>query len=103
MSDPVFVDTGHLIGLLNSDDDHHGAALRWAVWVEERRTPLVVSTAVLLELGNTFHRPRSWPRAAELIDSLRTDPRVTVVVIDFVIATVVVIVVVISSLPSLSS
>jgi hypothetical protein len=54
MREPLFVDTGYIIALINENDNHHRQALRLA----ERHSgyPLVTTNAVLLETGNALSR-----------------------------------------------
>lgn len=54
MLEPLFVDTGYVIALINENDNHHRRALSLA----ERCSgyPLVTTDAVLLEAGNALSR-----------------------------------------------
>lgn len=49
---PIFVDTGFVIGLINDQDDYHGASLALADKYEAY--PFVTTDAVLLEVGNAL-------------------------------------------------
>ena len=54
MREPLFVDTGYIIALINQNDNHH----QQAVMLAERYSgcPLVTTDAVLLEVGNALSR-----------------------------------------------
>ena len=54
MLEPLFIDTGYIIALINENDNHHRQALSLA----ERCSgyPLVTTDAVLLEAGNALSR-----------------------------------------------
>lgn len=54
MPEPLFIDTGYVIALVNENDQHHRHALMWADRYEGY--PLVTTDAVLLELGNALSR-----------------------------------------------
>ena len=54
MLEPLFVDTGYVIALINENDNHHSQALSWAERFEGY--PLVTTDAVLLEVGNALSR-----------------------------------------------
>jgi predicted nucleic acid-binding protein len=47
MSNPIFVDTGYVIALINQNDQHHQQALQLSEKYE--RYPLVTTDAILLE------------------------------------------------------
>lgn len=54
MFEPLFVDTGYIIALINENDNHH----QQAVSLAKRYSgyPLVTTDAVLLETGNALSR-----------------------------------------------
>lgn len=54
MLEPLFVDTGYIIALINENDNHHRQALRLAE--KHNGWPLVTTDAVLLEAGNALSR-----------------------------------------------
>ncbi len=54
MLEPLFVDTGYIIALINENDNHHRQALMLAEQYNE--WPLVTTDAVLLEAGNALSR-----------------------------------------------
>lgn len=72
----VFVDTVHLLALINPNDAWRAKALEWAARISE---PLVTSEAVLTEVADALCRAdrRSWAVAA--IKDLRADPDVACV------------------------
>ena len=54
MREPLFVDTGYVIALINENDQHHACALALSQHYEGH--PLVTTDAVLLEIGNALSR-----------------------------------------------
>ncbi len=54
MLEPLFVDTGYVIALINQNDQHHARALALSQRYEGH--PLVTTDAVLLEIGNALSR-----------------------------------------------
>jgi uncharacterized protein len=76
MLEPVFVDTGYVLALVNKHDQHHAQALLLAERYE--RHPVVVTDAVLLEIGNALSR-LARPAAAQIIADFRESAGSTVV------------------------
>jgi uncharacterized protein len=72
----VFVDTVHLLALINANDAWRAKALEWAARVSG---PLVTTDAVLTEVADALCRSdrRAWAIAA--IGDLRSDANVTCV------------------------
>lgn len=54
MSEPLFVDTGYIIALINENDRYHRQALALSEKYDGHR--LVTTDAVLLEVGNALSR-----------------------------------------------
>ncbi len=76
MLEPVFVDTGYVLALVNEHDQHHAQAVLLSQHYD--RHPVVVTDAVLLEIGNAlscFARPA----AAQIIADFRESAGSTVV------------------------
>jgi predicted nucleic acid-binding protein len=82
MPETVFVDTGYLIALLAQDDKHHEIAVAWRKKINGEGAQLVLSSAIVLELGDAFSEPRLWAKARDVIDALERYPTVTVVEVD---------------------
>ncbi len=76
MSESVFVDTGYILALVNENDQHHAEAL--ALSEQFDGLPVVVTDAVLLEIGNALSR-MDRDAAVQIIQDLRESPGVTVV------------------------
>ena len=74
--DRTFVDTFFVVALTNEDDAYHLQALRLADEYEGKS--LVVTDAVLLEIGNALAR-RFKSEAVEIIDSFFSSPEVEIV------------------------
>jgi len=79
-SDPVFVDTGYVIALLDATDVYHDAAKRWARRARGRLH--VTTTAVLTELGDGFAGPAEWPVFRAFLERFVKSPRVRIVEVD---------------------
>ena len=72
----VFADTFYYLALLNNDDAAHEASVE----ASKRMALGIVTTAwVLTEVGDAFSSPQHRGLFLSLVESLRTDPNVTVV------------------------
>ncbi|MBK1704627.1 type II toxin-antitoxin system VapC family toxin [Halochromatium glycolicum] len=76
MPEPVFIDTGYILALVNEADQHHAEALAFSERFDGQ--PVVVTDAVLLEIGNALSRIDRGA-AVEIIRDLRESPEVTLV------------------------
>jgi predicted nucleic acid-binding protein len=76
MSESVFVDTGYILALVNENDQHHAEALVLSERFDGQ--PVVVTDAVLLEIGNALSR-MDRNAAVQIIQDLRGSPGATVV------------------------
>jgi predicted nucleic acid-binding protein len=76
MPESVFVDTGYILALVNENDQHHAEALALSEQFDGQ--PIVVTDAVLLEIGNALSR-MDRDAAVQIIEELRESPGVTVV------------------------
>lgn len=76
MAESVFVDTGYILALVNENDQHHAEAV--ALSQKHDGQPIVVTDAVLLEIGNALSRI-DRDAAVVIIDDLRDSSGVTVV------------------------
>lgn len=75
----VFLDTSYAIALASPKDQYHGRAEALAEQLEQNRTRLVTTRAVLLEIGGALARQRYRSAAVELLDSLEKDPSVEII------------------------
>ncbi|MGH7966704.1 MAG: type II toxin-antitoxin system VapC family toxin, partial [Candidatus Binatia bacterium] len=75
----VFLDTSYAIALASPKDQYHARAEALAEQLEQNRTHLVTTRAVLLEIGGALARQRYRKAAIELLDSLENDPSVEIV------------------------
>lgn len=76
MPESAFVDTGYILALVNENDQHHAEALALSEQFDGQ--PIVVTDAVLLEIGNALSR-MDRNAAVQIIQDLRESPGVTVV------------------------
>ena len=79
MSDAAFLDTVHILALINPRDDWHARAASAAKEAPER---LVTTEAVLVEVANALSPPASRAWAVDAIDDLRKDPSVTCLTVE---------------------
>lgn len=76
---PVFLDTGYLIALEASDDQHHSAAVRhWERTGPELRT-IVTTTYVFDEVVTFFNSRGHHPKAVEIGQTLQASRIVEIV------------------------
>lgn len=76
MSESVFIDTGYVLALVNENDQHHAEALVLSERFDNQR--VVVTDAVLLEIGNALSR-MDRHAAVQIIQDLRDSPGTTLV------------------------
>jgi len=74
MPESVFVDTGYILALVNENDQHHAEALALSERFDGQ--PVVVTDAVLLEIGNALSR-MDRDAAVQIIQDLRESPEFT--------------------------
>jgi predicted nucleic acid-binding protein len=79
VSDAAFLDTVHILALINPRDDWHGRAVSAAQEAPER---LVTTEAVLVEVANALSPAASRAWAVDAIDDLRQDANVTCLAVD---------------------
>jgi len=79
---PVFLDTGYLIALEASDDEHHSAALRH--WRKFRRKlpPLITTSLVFAEVTTFFNVRNRHAKAVEIGNRLLESASVTLLQVD---------------------
>jgi predicted nucleic acid-binding protein len=71
----LFIDTGFIIALINTQDAYHEQAKRLSLKYENY--PVITTDAVLLEIGNALSR-FAKPQAIEIIQYLQNSKRATV-------------------------
>lgn len=76
MLEPLFIDTGYVIALVNENDEHHSQALAWADRYEGH--PIVTTDAILLEVGNALSRI-ARQQASQIIHGFQDADEVTLV------------------------
>lgn len=79
LSATVFLDSEYAIALVNKDDALHPKAVGLAESLEARRTRLLTTRAILVEIGDGLSKVRYRQVAGELIGSLQQDPLVEIV------------------------
>ena len=81
-AEPVFLDTGGLLGVLNAADRLHDQATRAFETLGRGNRPLITTDWVLAELGNSLARLPVRPLGVELIRRLLAEPWARVVFVD---------------------
>lgn len=76
MLNPMFVDTGYAIALINQNDQHHQQALQLSEKYEGY--PVITTDAILLEIGNALSRV-ARQEAATIINYFQTAQESTVI------------------------
>lgn len=78
----IFIDTGFVIALINTNDFYHAKALQLA----ERFSlcPAVTTDAVLLEIGNALSRIAKQ-QAVDIITYFKESPEVSIIFVDAVL------------------
>jgi predicted nucleic acid-binding protein len=76
MPEPLFVDTGYIIALINENDHYHRQALTLSEKYDSHR--LVTTDAVLLEVGNALSR-LARRQASLIIHHFQTADEVTLI------------------------
>jgi predicted nucleic acid-binding protein len=79
MDAEVFLDTAYAIALANAKDLFHPKAVQLAQQLRTKKTKLVTTRAVLLEIGNALSGQRFRVAAVKLLDALEADPTVGIV------------------------
>jgi uncharacterized protein len=77
----VFLDTSFAIALSSVTDQNHLRAVKLANQIEIKRTRLVTTQAILLEIGNALSKQKYRAAAIQLLESLETDSSVEVVLL----------------------
>ncbi len=75
----VFLDTAYAIALSAPSDEHHEEAVLLSEQLEREGTRLIATRAVVLEIGNALAKLRYRKAAAELLESLESDPTVEII------------------------
>lgn len=68
MKPPIFIDTGYILALVNTADEHHGRA---AAASHQIKPPFLTTEAVLTEIGNALSRARWRALGYATIQDLR--------------------------------
>ena len=76
MLNPMFVDTGYAIALINQNDQHHQQASQLSEKYEGY--PVITTDAILLEIGNALSRV-ARQEAATIINYFQTAQESTVI------------------------
>ena len=75
----IFVDTSHVLALLNASDQRHAAAIAWQQHLRKHRRPLVTTEFVLTEIADGLASVRFRSRAESIIRSMRADQKISIV------------------------
>ncbi len=80
----LLLDATFIVGYLNPRDQHHANAQKCMRRVEEA-FEVLITEAVLVEIGNLLHQMQHRYRAAEFIDACYVSPNITVITVDTVL------------------
>ena len=72
----LFLDTAYAIALSVTSDANHARAVELAEQLEARKSKLITTRAVLLEIGNALSRQRYREAAVQLLEALEQDSQV---------------------------
>ena len=78
MQSKVFLDTSYAIALSVESDSNHKVALQIAASLETGPTSLVMTRAILLEIGSALSRSRYRQAAVKLLTALENDSTVEI-------------------------
>ncbi len=76
MLEPLLVDTGYIIAIINDNDEYHAQAMEWSVRFDSHS--LIITDAVLLEIGNALSR-KYRKEAVEAIHTFQTADEVNII------------------------
>ena len=76
---PIFIDTAFVFALINQRDDWHDRAVHWSRLLETKRSPLLTTDFILMEIGDGLAAVRSRKHAAQVIETFRTSAFVEIV------------------------
>lgn len=79
MNAPIFLDTGHILALVDTDDEYNEEA-NWTASAIDGK--MVTTEAVLTEIGNALSRTRWRQVAIDNIVDLRNDPDIEILPVD---------------------
>lgn len=79
MKPPVFIDTGYVLALVNTDDEHHKRAAAMSRLVQP---PFLTTEAVLTEIGNSLSRARWRALGYATIQEIRLDPNIKIIPVE---------------------
>jgi uncharacterized protein len=79
MSSEVFLDTSYLIALSSSEDNLHDKAKALRERVKSERRRLVITRAVLLEIGNSLAKLRYRQQAVVLLSAFEADANIEII------------------------
>ncbi len=77
----AFLGTSFAIALSSLTDRNHLQAIELANQLEDKRTRLVTTQAILLEIGNAISKESYRIAAVQLLESLEADPNVEAVLL----------------------
>jgi uncharacterized protein len=80
----LLLDSTFIAGLINSRDQLHSKSLEWLSLVETAEE-VVITEAVLIEVGNLLHAVRQRQKAAEFIDACYETRNVKIISVDSVL------------------
>ena len=75
----IFLDAAYAIALASPNDYFHEQGVHLARQLQQSKTCLVTTRAVILEIGNALSKKRHRQDAVTLLTALETDPNVKII------------------------
>jgi len=75
----IFLDTSFSIALAIEKDSNHKRAVQLSTQLEKKKSKIITTQAVILEIGNALSKQRYRASAVEIIKHFETDPNIAIV------------------------
>ncbi len=79
MANKVFLDTSYVIALSVAKDDFHDKAGELLIELNEKKTQIITTQAVILEIGNALSKQKYRQAAVQIIEHFENDPNIEIV------------------------
>lgn len=79
MANRVFLDASYAIALSSPKDKYHQQAISLANIIEENKTKMITTRAVLIEIGNALAKSKYRQACVELITSIENDTTIEII------------------------
>lgn len=79
MKSKLFLDTAYTIALSSSRDVFHAKAIVLANELKKKKSKLITTRAVLLEIGNALSRAHFRQSSIKLLAAIESDPNIEII------------------------